>query len=161
MAGRNYFALSDRTTSVSPESSDPRVIRSIAVTTEDLVSALEVNRTSNRHAVLRVTPPFNARMRARLHIETADEYDQQPRPVHIEPDTLVSELPPYPRPAETEDELRADPDKRYTVERHHEYHSQAVEKWRKRVPSTLSEQTVIETDAGPVSVDLSFLGKRE
>ena len=160
MAGRNYFALSDRTTSVSPESSDPRVIRSIAVTTEDLVSALEMNRTSNKHAVLRVTPPFSGRMRARLHIESGDEYDQQPRPIHIEPRTLVDELPPYPRPAETEDELREDSQQRYTVERHHEYHSEAVDEWRKTVPSTLSEQTVIETDAGSVSVELSFLGKR-
>lgn len=51
------------------EPSDPTVVRSLAVTTGDVVAALEVNRTSDDHATLRVTPPFSARMRARLHVD--------------------------------------------------------------------------------------------
>jgi len=43
-----------------------------------------------------------------------------PQPLFIGPDRLVDDPPAYPRPADTEDELRADPDSSYTVERHHE-----------------------------------------
>ena len=143
---------------MSPESSDPTVIRSVAVTTEDLVSALETNRTSTNRAVLRITPPFSARMRARLHVELDGEYDQQPRPVHVDPGALVGDPPPYPRPAETEDELRSDPELTYSVERHHEYHTERVEDWRESVPAALKDRATIETMGGPIAVDVSYLG---
>lgn len=145
---------------MTPESSDPAVIRSVAITVEDLVTALETNRTSDKHAVLRVTPPFSGRMRARLHVELAGEYDRSPRPVHLEPGALVENPPSYPRPADTEDELRANPDLTYSVERHHEYHAEAVDRWRKSVPSTVKDRTDIETHAGRVTVDISVLGER-
>jgi hypothetical protein len=54
---------------VPSESSDPILVRSIAVTSGDVVAALELNRTSDDEATLRVTPPFSARMRARLHVD--------------------------------------------------------------------------------------------
>jgi hypothetical protein len=140
---------------VSP---DPTAIRSLAVTVEDLVSALEMNRTSTERAVLRITPPFSGRMRARLHVEIDGEYDQQPRPIHVDPDALVDDPPTYPRPADTEDELRSDPDRSYSVERHHEYHTEAVERWRESVPAALRDRTTIETGSGRTTVDLSYLG---
>lgn len=143
---------------MSPESSDPTVIRSVAVTVEDLVSALETNRTSTNRAVLRITPPFSGRMRARLHVELDGEYEQTPRPVHVDPGKLVENPPPYPRPADTEDELRSDPERTYSVERHHEYHTEAVEHWRESVTSTLKDRATIETWAGPTTADLSYLG---
>lgn len=143
---------------MSLESSDPTVVRSVAVTIEDLVSALEMNRTSTKTAVLRITPPFSGRMRARLHVELDGEYDRQPHPVHVEPDTLVEDPPSYPRPADTEDELRADPERTYSVERHHEYHAEVVERWRKRVPSARKDRATLETSAGDVTVDVSYLG---
>lgn len=134
------------------------MIRSIAVTTADVVSALELNQTSSDHAVLRVTPPFEGRMRARLHIEQ-DGYDREPRPIHIEPSALVTDLPDYPRPGETADELRADPEETYTVDRHHDYHTETVEQWRQRVPGAVRDRVTLDTPAGPHEVELSLLGE--
>jgi hypothetical protein len=133
------------------------MIRSIAVTTADVVSALELNQTSSDHAVLRVTPPFEGRMRARLHIEQ-DGYDREPRPIHIEPSALVTDLPDYPRPGETADELRADPEETYTVERHRDYHAAAVDDWRERVSGTVRDQITLDTPDGPHEVAVSLLG---
>lgn len=156
--GHNCFELPSLIAAVSPESSDPTVIRSVAVTVEDLVSALEMNRTSTNRAVLRITPPFSGRMRARLHVELDEEYDQQPRPIHVDPDELVEDPPSYPRAAETEDELRSDPERTYSVDRHHEYHTEVVERWRESVPAALKDCATIGTPAGPTTVDLSYLG---
>jgi len=138
---------------------DPTMIRSIAVKTADVVSALELNQTSDDHAVLRVTPPFSGRMRARLHVEQ-DGYDREPRPLHIEPGTFVADPPAYPRPGETADELRADPRETYTVDRHHDYHAEAVEQWRQRVPGALCDRITLDTPAGPHDVDVAVLGDR-
>ena len=144
---------------MSRESSDPTDVRSIAVSVEDLVSALETNRTSSKEAVLRVTPPFSGRMRARLHIDVGVPYEQQPRPLHVEPQLLVDEtLPPYPRPADTADELRSDPSVTYTVERHHTRHREAVQQWREQVPGTIRDRITVETPAGPHEVSVTVLG---
>jgi hypothetical protein len=143
---------------VPVESPDPTVISTIVVTADDLTSALEMNRTSSEHAVLRMTPPFSGRMRARLHVELDDEYDQQPAPIHVEPQTLVTEsLPTYPRPAETEDELRSDPDREYTVDQHHEYHASVVDQWRQQVPDAVKSRVTLTTIAGDTTVEISLL----
>ena len=147
---------------MSIESPDPTVINAVVVTTDDLVSALEMNRTSGKRAVVRMTPPFSGRMRARLHVELDDEYDQTPAPIHIDPRALVDDsLPAYPRPAETEDELRSDPDREYTVDRHHEYHASVVAEWRQQIPDAVKPTATIETPAGPTTVEISLLGKPE
>ena len=144
---------------VSGELSDPTVIRSIAVSADDLVSALETNRTSSTEAVLRVTPPFSGRMRARLHVDLGTPYNQQPQPIHIRPRALVDEtLPSYPEPAETEDELRTDPSTTYTVERHRRRHETAVEAWRQQVPDAVRDRTTIETTTGYHEVSVAVLG---
>jgi hypothetical protein len=144
---------------VSLESPDPTVVHTVVVTAGDLTSALEANRTSGEHAVLRLTPPFSGRMRARLHVELDDEYEQTPEPVHVDPDRLVDDsLPKYPRPADTEDELRADSDREYTVERHHEYHAAVVEQWRTDTLDAVVSTATIETPTGPTTVDVSLLG---
>lgn len=144
------------------ESPDPTVISTIVVTADDLTSALEMNRTSPEHAVLRMTPPFSGRMRARVHVELDDEYDQQPAPIHVEPRALVAEsLPAYPRPADTEDELRSDPDREYTVDQHHEYHASVVAEWRQQVPDAVESSVTVTTTAGQTTADVSLLGKLE
>lgn len=51
----------------SAASDDPGRIRSIAVHRDDVSTALEATLRSDREVVLRVTPPFSGRMRARLH----------------------------------------------------------------------------------------------
>jgi len=138
--------------------SDPTDIRSLAVTGEDLVAAVETNRTTAREAALRVTPPFGGRMRARLHVVQGEE-TTSPRPIHVDPETLLaSDAPAYPRPADTEDELRADPDETYTRERHREYHADAVAAWREQVRAAVTERATIETPRGPTDVEIHVLG---
>jgi len=141
------------------ESSDPTVIRSIAVTAEDVVSALEMNESSPEHAVLRVTPPFSGRMRARLHVEIDSEYDQQPAPLHVDPETLLADPPSYPRPADTEDELRNDPEETYTVDRHHERHREAVQEWRETVAATIRDRAELRIDEDDQEVSVTVLGE--
>ncbi len=144
---------------MSLESPDPTVVHTVVVTADDLRSAIETNRTSGEHAVLRLTPPFSGRMRARLHVELDDEYEQTPRPVHVEPRQFVDDsLPAYPRPAETEDELRADPEQEYTVERHREYHAEAVDQWREQILGAVKPTATVETPTGSATVDISLLG---
>ena len=144
---------------MSLESPDPTVVHTVVVTADDLRSALETNRTSGEHAVLRLTPPFSGRMRARLHVELDDEYEQTPEPIHVEPRQLVDDsLATYPRPADTEDELRADPEREYTVEAHREYHASAVEQWREQILDAVAPTATIETPTGPTTVDVSLLG---
>jgi hypothetical protein len=140
------------------ESEDPGDIRSIAVTAEDVVTATETNRTTDRTAVLRVTPPFSGRMRARLHVPQPDDSSEDVA-IHILPDTLVDpETPDYPRPAATEDELRADPDVEYTVERHREYHESAVEEWRREIHDAISDSVTLEADGTTHEVTVHVLG---
>ena len=55
--------------------SGPDRIRSIAVHREDVANALEATLRSDREVVLRVTPPFSGRMRARLHAVDANAGD--------------------------------------------------------------------------------------
>jgi hypothetical protein len=50
-----------------PTSPDPRRIESLSVTESDVIDALEAVARSDRDIVLRVTPPFSGRMRARIH----------------------------------------------------------------------------------------------
>jgi len=137
---------------------DPGRLRSLTVTIDDVVAAYEARQRSPRRPVLRVTPPFSGRMRARLHV-VADENHEGPEPLHVTPEALLEEsAPTYPRPADTEDELRADPDAEYTVERHHNRHQEAVSTWRERVRDHFRDSVTIETPSGPHEVTLTTLG---
>jgi len=133
--------------------SDPSVVRSLAVSAEDLLAAMETDARGGPRAVLRVTPPFSGRMRARLHV-VQDEADDET--VHIPPRALVDDVPSYPTPDETADEMRSAPELNYSVERHREYHEQQVEAWRE----TLLDR-VVDTVSLPVTdreVAVSLLG---
>jgi hypothetical protein len=143
---------------MSSEGSDPTVLRALAVAGPDLVSAVETNRTTGRTAVLRVTPPFSGRMRARLHVEGGERYESEPRPLHVPPARFLEDPPAPPRPADTEDELRADPATEYTVDRHRERHERALSEWRSALLETVRERTTVDTPAGEVSVRVSLLG---
>ncbi|MFB6139184.1 MAG: hypothetical protein ABEJ26_01965 [Halosimplex sp.] len=139
-------------------SEDPTRIRALAVTVDDVVAALEARVQGDRPVVLRVTPPFSGRMRARLHV-ASEAYADEPTPVHVPPESLLADsAPAYPRPADTEDELRADPETEYTVDRHHDRHREAVANWRERVRSHLRDTVTIETADGPHEVDVAALG---
>lgn len=142
------------------ESDDYRDIRSLAVHTEDVVTAFESNRTPGPRAVLRVTPPFAGRMRARLHVEGTGEYTGTPRPLHIDPPTLIDteRVPAYPTAAETEDRLRTDPELEYSIDRHHAYHTDAVATWREAVADAIVARTDLDGSHGPHPVRVLALG---
>ena len=138
-------------------SDDPTVVHTLAVTTDDVVTALEANERRDAGAVLRVTPPFSGRMRARLHVEGETDYDP-PAPLHVPPERLVGSVPPLPTPDDTEDEIRSDPDATYSRELHRERHERAVERWRAAVREAVVETATLETPGGPHEVDVSTLG---
>lgn len=152
-----------------PGSDDPGVVSSVAVTDDDVVAAFEAEQQAEREAVLRITPPFSGRMRARLHVsevvpgETAaveaDPERAGPAPIEVPPSDLLTDAPTYPTPDDTEDALRADPDVEYTRERHRERHERALEEWRERASAAIADSVIVETDAGPHEVDVNVLGR--
>jgi len=71
---------------------------------------------------------------------------------------LDDAAPAYPQPGETGDDLRANPDVEYTVDRHHDRHREALEQWRDRLPDHVRDRVTVETEAGPVTVDVGVLG---
>lgn len=128
---------------------DPRRVSAVAVTTDDAVTALEARRRSDRPVVLRVTPPFTGRMRARLHVEgTEGSYDGGAEPLHLSPERLVaSDAPPYPEVDTTEDELR-DGDAEYSTATHRDRHVAEVEAWRAAVRDHLVDAVSVAVRDG-------------
>jgi hypothetical protein len=141
------------------DSPDPTVVSVVVVRAEDVVTALETNVTSGEHAVVRLTPPFSGRMRARLHVERGT-YDETPRPVHIDPETIFDDPPAYPRPADTETQIRDDTNRTYSVDAHREYHTQRVADWRQTIPTCIRDRVEIPTPDGPHEVSIAVLGDR-
>ena len=116
---------------------DPNAIHSVAVTVEDVVAALEANRSADRGAVLRITPPFAGRMRARLHVDGGEgRYDGESQPIHIDPERLVDEPPAYPTADDTAEPTQDDP------ETHRRRHTDRVDEWRETVREQISDKTV-------------------
>lgn len=142
------------------DDADPRRIRSIAVSAEDAVSAYEASERSAACPVLRITPPFAGRMRARLHVPGPDEQSGDPTPIHVEPAKLFDHdrLPPYPEPADTESEIRADPDLEYSTELHHDRHVDRVREWREAARGAFAERIELGTSRGSHEVELKVLG---
>ena len=148
---------------------DRTAVRSIAVTAGDVVAAYEATRQAGRQAVLRVTPPFSGRMRARLHVsdavtgaEAAAEADPGragPEPIEIAPGDLLADAPPYPTPDDTEDELRADPADEYTPERHRERHEAALADWREQARRSIVDSVTVESAGASHEVDVAVLGR--
>ncbi|WP_158056139.1 hypothetical protein [Halorussus halophilus] len=144
---------------------DPRDVRSIAVTADDVVTAYEADRRSARSPVLRVTPPFSGRMRARLHVADSEsrrtsDVDEETGAVHVSPTRLVDEtrIPDYPTPDDTEDAIRSNPDESFSVEHHHERQVEAVADWRATVADALVESVELRTVDGPHRVEVKRLG---
>jgi hypothetical protein len=139
--------------------SSPRDIRSIAVTADDVVAAFESAVQGDDRTVLRVTPPFSGRMRARIHVRRGDgPPGDDPAPVHVDPRSLVADPPPYPTADDTEDELRSDPDAEYTPQRHRERHVAALEAWRDRVRASVVETVELDLPDRGHEVAVDVLG---
>lgn len=149
----------------SSASGGPDRIRSIAVHRDDVATALEATLRSDRTVVLRVTPPFSGRMRARLHslgsggeADAETDTDGDPAPIHVDPRDLVAEVPPYPEV----DETAADhPDT--DLEARRKRHTEAVDSWREAVRKSVVDS--VELDAGggdgeveTVEIDVAALG---
>ncbi|MFD2372660.1 hypothetical protein [Haloarchaeobius iranensis] len=138
------------------EDDDPTAIRSLAIHASDVLAALEACEQGTE-TVLRVTPPFNGRMRARIHRIGADGTtegrDEGTGAFHVPPSRLVDDdAPPYPRAVDTE------PEGEYDVETHHERHVTAVEEWREAVTRHLVNEVSLSTPAGEHRVDVAVLG---
>lgn len=129
-------------------SEDPTDVRVLVVTADDVVTALEANEREAVGAVLRVTPPFAGRKRARLHVAGRECPYGEPAPLHVDPAVLVAGAPPFPSPDDTEDDLRADPAVEYSRERHRARHEAAVAAWRTQVRESIRERATVETPAG-------------
>lgn len=155
-AGLKGARLGDR----RMDDADPRAVRSLAVTAGDVVAAYEARQRSPRRPVLRVTPPFSARMRARLHdpgaagsgaeAELVGDRDPTTGALHLPPERFLDTdaIPAYPSPDDTEDALRSDPDAEFTVESHRERHVAAVEEWRETVREAVDREIVIRLNGG-------------
>ena len=153
------------------EGTAPDRIRSIAVHREDVATALEATIRTDRRVVLRITPPFSGRMRARIHEVTdgglegagdgweggrddrRDGDGTDPAPIHVDPRSLVDDVPSYPEVDET---TAAFPDA--DVETRHERHADAVDAWRETVRGSLVDRVSIEVDGTTHDVDVSVLG---
>ncbi|MDS0283534.1 hypothetical protein [Haloarcula onubensis] len=130
---------------------DPSVLRSLAVSATDLVAAVEADARGGPPTVLRVTPPFSGRMRARLHVVQTDEDDET---LHVPPRALVDDAPPYPPADETADELRSREDLTYSVDRHREYHERQVDAWRSALLDHVVESVTLSGVDGEIAVSL-------
>jgi hypothetical protein len=151
-------------------SDDPTTVRSVAVTVDDVVTALEARQRADTPAVLRVTPPFAGRMRARLHVvgegggiegeDTIDgesPTDAETGAIHLPPGRFVDPaVPSVPTVDETEDDLRREGE--YSVERHREFHESAIESWREAVRSGLVDRVTIDTGGATHTVAVKYLG---
>jgi len=138
-------------------SNDPTVVDTVVVTAADLVTALEASRrTGNADTVLRMTPPFSGRMRARLHVRQGRETEDQ-APVVLPAEAFVNDrCPAPPDPDGVEDAFRADPTETYSVERHRERYRVALQQWRSSVPEYVRTETQLPgTDE---TITISLLG---
>lgn len=141
-------------------SDDPTDVRSIAVSVDDVVTALEARQRADEPTVIRATPPFAGRMRGRLHVVGGEgASDRDAEPIHVEPAAFVgADVGAVPTVDETEDELRERGT--YSVEHHRDYHEAAVASWREAVRSALRDRVTVETPAGTHTLDVKYLGDR-
>ncbi|MFP8957279.1 hypothetical protein ACLI4Y_11155 [Natrialbaceae archaeon A-CW3] len=133
-------------------------IRSIAVTAEDVVDAFGYTRENPGEAVLRVTPPFHGRMRARLHVFQVDD-SPETGAIHLEParlldDEAVDVYPTLESVAATMGES-VDPDPETVRKRH----AVALEAWRRQAQTAIVGAIDIDTEVGSHRVSVSVLGQ--
>ncbi len=137
----------------TPGEMDPRRVRTVAAHAEDVVAALESNRRgAGDRAVLRVTPPFSGRMRARIHLDQGVDDDT----VRVPPERLVADAPPLPTPDDSADDLRAAPDTEFTRDRHREWHETALAEWRTTVRECIVDRVRLVEDH---TVDVVVIGE--
>lgn len=143
-------------------SQDPTDIRSLAISSADAVDAFVYGRENPGEAVLRVTPPFHGRMRARLHVYHVDDAPLTGA-IHLEPatvleSTVVDDYPSLEAVLEGGGVESNEPDEPGDTDAITAQHAAAVEQWRERALSALVESVMLETPDGPHRVDVKSLG---
>lgn len=133
--------------------SDPAAVETIVVKVDEIITAVEANERG-REAVLRVTAPFSARMRARLHVTQPGDADD-PAQLLIPPRTLLEDdCPPLPPSDDSAERLREDSDEQYSIERHRDIHETALEEWRTSVPEHVVDRLAMAGIDDPVTVSV-------
>jgi len=134
---------------------DPAVVDTVVVTAIDLVAALEATqRTGNADTVLRMTPLFSGRMRARLHVRQGSEVEDGTSVLLPAPAFVTERCPAPPDPDDVEDDLRADPVDAYSIERHRERYRAALQQWRSSVPAYVRAETQLPGTDGTITISL-------
>ncbi|ELY67536.1 hypothetical protein [Natrinema versiforme] len=136
---------------------DPGAIRSIALSPDDAVDAFVYGRENPGDAVLRVTPPFHGRMRARIHVYRVDDTELTGA-IHLSPTEIIADevVADYPDlESALADADAADPD---ATDRARDRHVEAVEEWQARAREAIVDSVALETDDGPHRVELKPLG---
>ena len=127
---------------------DPTVIRSLAVSGESVVDAFVYGRENPGTAVLRATPPFHGRMRARIHVCYATD-PRDGSAVHLDPATLLEPSVVDDYPAQ--------------VHQTNDPPAQALDEWRRRAREAIVDTVTLgltdesETEAGH-EIDIVVLG---
>ncbi|ADD04577.1 uncharacterized protein Nmag_0993 [Natrialba magadii ATCC 43099] len=161
--------------------SDPAAIRSIAVSPADVVDAYAYTQENPGEAVLRITPPFHGRMRARIHVYRHDDAELTGA-VHVRPaDVLESDvIEAYPafdevatggRSADGEGSVDGSDDADGAANEsdsttatdavsddRRKHHAEAVERWQERAREALLDEVQIDTESGQRPVDVKSLG---
>ncbi|NHN40086.1 hypothetical protein G9C85_00335 [Halorubellus sp. JP-L1] len=152
-------------TDVSRGSADPRVVDVLVVHADDVVTALAAT-AQGRETVLRVTPPFRPRQRARIHVpggdfsgeddsrseHSASDQDAAGTPLLVPPSAFLdADAPSFPRAPDTEPAPADSPS--YDVDEHFHRHEDTVTEWRETITEHFREQTAV---AGPDGADCRF-----
>jgi hypothetical protein len=170
------------------EPSDPTILRTVAVRSDDAITALESNlRGPDARTILRVTPPFHGRMRARIHRlqrDTAETGDDGPDRADGPASDARSDVdspagtgrvertaagalhvPPAtlfesPLPYPSVDDT-ADALRRrgaYDPDRHRDRHERSVSGWRRAIRDCRAGSVAIPTPDGTHEVAVVWLG---
>lgn len=160
---------------------DPSVVRSLAISATDAVDAFAYTKENPGTAVLRVTPPFHGRMRARLHVFHVDDADvigaiTIPAEALLD-DTVVDEYPQLDqmdgaiqsdgaRGNETDrsgaDEAQSNekttPDSWNRPSQRRKRHAAAVDRWRDRARNAIVDEVTLDVDGRSHTVAVKQLG---
>ena len=139
---------------------DPTVIRSLAVSASDVVDAFLYTRENPEDAVLRVTPPFHGRMRARLHVYHLDD-SLETGAIHLQPATLLEEsvVDAYSTLEVGSDRAeRGGGPTESDAKRTRDQRTAALESWRDRAREGIVDSVVLETGERETRVDVKRLG---
>ena len=135
---------------------DPTAIRSLALSPADAADAYVYSQENPGEAVLRATPPFHGRMRARIHVYHVDDTELTGA-VHVSPAALIADevVADYPDLESALADADADPD---AADEIREHHAEAVEEWQTRARESIVDSVTLETPAGPHRVAVKSLG---